>query len=80
MQSSLSTTFHVLGHRDACLLLPQKAKQLRHACEDDTVRSGHAGIGSITAHVLETAPCFVLLDFRWVAANDALRPTSFSTF
>ncbi len=43
---------------------------LRHSFSDDTVRSGHAGVGSLSAHVLETAPCFVLLDFRcsvWTA-------------
>ena len=44
--------------------LSQEAEDLRHSAKDDTVRSGHAGTGSITAHVLETAPCFVLLDFR----------------
>ena len=46
------------------MLLVQKAKLLRQSVKDDTVRPGHTGTSSVPAHVLETAPCFVLLDFR----------------
>ena len=62
---SLRTTTAASIITHSFMALSQEAEDLRHSAKDDTVRSGHAGTGSITAHVLETAPCFVLLDFRY---------------
>ena len=55
---------------DASMSPSQEAEDLRHSAKDDTVRSGHAGTGSLTARVLEAAPCFVLLDFRYFGRSD----------